>query len=290
MPQYPNRPNSPSTTARASTFAGRCRGPRSRHRDRLPLPLLARRHAEVWFEAADHYGIDCFLSMTPLEEVVDLLRDHAGRVNFIAVPKFRDDSAQWRDDWLMRLESFYNLGSRIAEVSRAPRRRCSIAAYRLDSRSIRPIFREIVDRKMAIMTHIGDPDTWYGGKYLDTAKYGTREEHYQMWETCSRNMPALPGSAPTWAAIPKTCTASRVCSIATPSDARLQRHPLDGARDQRPAGCRPRVLHPQPGPHFFRLRSGQRRRSRLRFPRQPILGAPQALGNRLHRPDADLRS
>ena len=46
----------------------------------------------------------------------------------------------------------------------------------------KPLFREAIDRKMAIMTHIGDPDTWYGGKYLDTAKYGTREEHYQMWE------------------------------------------------------------------------------------------------------------
>ena len=37
--------------------------------------LLANRHARDWFETAAHYGIDCFLSMTPLEEVVGLLRD-----------------------------------------------------------------------------------------------------------------------------------------------------------------------------------------------------------------------
>src|SRR5581483_8312192 len=49
--------------------------------------LLARRHAEPWFEAADHYGIDCFLSMSQLEEVVALLRDYTGRIQFIAVPK-----------------------------------------------------------------------------------------------------------------------------------------------------------------------------------------------------------
>ena len=36
---------------------------------------------------------------------------------------------------------------------------------------------------MIIMTHIGDPDTWYAGKYADAGKYGTRDEHYRMWES-----------------------------------------------------------------------------------------------------------
>src|SRR3954466_8069425 len=64
--------------------------------------LLARRHAEVWFEAADHYGIDCFLSMNPLEEAADLIRDFPGRIQFIAISKFRDASDNWADDWMMR--------------------------------------------------------------------------------------------------------------------------------------------------------------------------------------------
>src|SRR5687767_986136 len=32
--------------------------------------LLANRHGKAWFEAAAHYGIDCFVTMTPLEEVL----------------------------------------------------------------------------------------------------------------------------------------------------------------------------------------------------------------------------
>jgi hypothetical protein len=32
------------------------------------------------------------------------------------------------------------------------------------------------------MTHVGDPQTWYATRYADSAKYGTRDEHYQMWE------------------------------------------------------------------------------------------------------------
>jgi len=143
--------------------------------------LLARRHAEAWFEAADHYGIDCFLSMTPLEEVVGLLRDYAGRVNFIAVPKFRDDSSNWAEDWLRRIEMFYNLGSRMMKFHAAPGT-MNLRGHWLDDPVYRPLFRAAVDRGMAIMTHIGDPDIWYSGKYADAAKFGTRDQHYRMWE------------------------------------------------------------------------------------------------------------
>ena len=153
--------------------------------------LLARRHAEDWFEAADHYGIDCFLSMTQLEEVVDLLRDYAGRIHFIAVPKFRDESVRWVDDWMMRLESFYNLGSRLMKFHAAPQTML-MRKHRLDDPVFRPLFREAVDRKIAIMTHIGDPDTWYNGKYTDTAKFGTRDEHYRMWENLLAEYPGVP--------------------------------------------------------------------------------------------------
>ena len=65
--------------------------------------LLAARHAGAWFEAADHYGIDCFLTMTPLEEAVGLQRQWGHRLRFIAVPRWGDDSAaDWADNWLHR--------------------------------------------------------------------------------------------------------------------------------------------------------------------------------------------
>src|SRR5438067_4606917 len=65
---------------------------------RLPMPrpkvrgividwhchLLAARHARAWFEAAEHYGIDAFVSTTPLEEALVLQREWPGRVQFIA--------------------------------------------------------------------------------------------------------------------------------------------------------------------------------------------------------------
>ena len=153
--------------------------------------LLAKRHAPVWFEAADHYSIDCFVTMTPLEEAVGLQRDWPGRVHFITVPKWADTSADWIDDWRRRIEAFYNLGSRIVKFHSAPGT-MSMRGKRLDDPVFRPLFEDVIARRMAIMTHVGDPDTWYHGRYSDASKYGSRDEHYAMWEGLLREYPGVP--------------------------------------------------------------------------------------------------
>jgi hypothetical protein len=141
--------------------------------------LVAAKHATEWFEAADHFGIDKFITMTPLEEASALAAAWPGRLHFIAIPKWREPN--FIDTWLQRIESFYDLGSRIAKFHMAPGSMDG-TKLRLDSPAIRKIMDELVARKMAIMTHVGDPDTWYAGKYADSARYGTREEHYRLWE------------------------------------------------------------------------------------------------------------
>jgi hypothetical protein len=163
------------------------------YRRRLPRPpvrgavidfhchLLAAHHAPVWFEAADHYGIDTFVTMTPLEETLGLIRRRAGRLHFIAVPDWRRWGGQLIDRWLCRIEAFYNLGSRIAKFWFAPPA-IGDRHWRLDSPQFAPLLGEVRARKMAIMTHVGDPEIWYRGKYADTSRYGSRDDHYRMWE------------------------------------------------------------------------------------------------------------
>ncbi len=156
--------------------------------------LLAHRHASAWFESARHYGIDCFLTMTPLEEAMGIQRDYPGKVNFIVVPKWDLSTttlAQWLDDWRRRLDMFYNLGSRMVKFHMAPgtiHRR----GLKLDAPELEPFFEAVIERKMAVMTHVGDPETWYTGKYADAATYGTREEHYAMWTGVMRRYPHIP--------------------------------------------------------------------------------------------------
>jgi hypothetical protein len=153
--------------------------------------LLAARHGTDWFGAAAHYGIDRFVTMTPLEEALGLQRDWPGKVHFITVPQWQDRSPNWVGNWLLRLESFYNIGSRIVKFHCAPGT-LLMRGVRLDAPQYEPLFREIVARKMAVMTHIGDPDLWYHGKYSDAAKYGSRDEHYRMWENMLAAYPHVP--------------------------------------------------------------------------------------------------
>jgi hypothetical protein len=169
---------------------------------RMPLPkpkvrglvidfhshLLAAAHARDWFAAADHYGIDAFVTMSPLEEAVSLQRDWGKRLHFIAIPKWAEPNY---DDWMRRLESFYNLGSRIIKFHMAPGTMYQ-RKWRLDTPEIRKVLNEAVSRGMIIMSHVGDPDTWYHGKYADAAKFGSRDEHYQIWESTLASIPHHP--------------------------------------------------------------------------------------------------
>lgn len=158
------------------------------------IHLLALRHAAGFFRVADHYGIDHFATMTPLEEALVLNRQWGHRVHFIAIPDWWD-SSPWRiDNWLRRIEAFYNLGSRIAKFHASPQSIVRMG-HRLDDPVFRPLFRELVARDMIIMTHIGDPDTWYHDKYTDHGKYATREEHFQMWENLLREYRGHPWQA-----------------------------------------------------------------------------------------------
>jgi hypothetical protein len=147
--------------------------------------LLAARHGKNWFEAADHFGIDKFVTMSPLEEALVLQREWPDRLQFIAVPKWAEVSY---DDWMRRIEAFYNIGSRLIKFHMAPGTMYS-RKYRLDLPEIRKIIDEAVARKMIIMSHVGDPDLWYANKYADHEKFGTREQHYKIWEQTLEYIP-----------------------------------------------------------------------------------------------------
>ncbi|MEA2711767.1 MAG: hypothetical protein QOF78_4368 [Phycisphaerales bacterium] len=157
--------------------------------------LLAARHAPAWFESAKHYGIDAFVTMTPLEEVLKLQRDYPGKLQFIAVPSWQNigttSLASWLDDWRRRLDMFWNLGSRMVKFHMAPST-MDRRGIKLDSPELQPFFDAIVERKMAVMTHVGDPDTWYNSKYADDGKFGRRDDHYAMWARVMERYPQVP--------------------------------------------------------------------------------------------------
>ena len=148
--------------------------------------LFALRHAKGWFEACDHFGIDHCVTMAPLEEAVGLQRLWGHRLKFIAIPSWGDKSVRDPfDNYLTRLDGFHNLGSRMIKFHSAPGSMAARGGIPLDDPRFRRVMDEAVARGMILMSHVGDPDTWYHGKYAaDPAKYGSRDAHYRMWENC----------------------------------------------------------------------------------------------------------
>ncbi len=147
----------------------------------MPTSTCTPRDTRAWFEAASHYGFECFMTMTSLEEALTLQRDWGRRLHFIAIPQWGNWGPDFVDAWLRRIEEFHNIGSRVAKFWFAPPA-IGNRHWRLDSEQFRPLLRKARDRGMALMSHIGDPQLWYQTRYADTAKYGTRDEHYRMWE------------------------------------------------------------------------------------------------------------
>lgn len=143
--------------------------------------LIAHRHLPQWLASMKHYGIDAFCTMTPLEEAVRIKRDLGDRVHFIAIPRWGNETSSWVDEWLRRLEAFHNLGSRIIKFHMAPGTMAR-ANFNLEHPGIQRIIKEAVARNMILMSHVGDPDLWYQGKYTDQTKFGGRARDYEIWE------------------------------------------------------------------------------------------------------------
>jgi len=143
--------------------------------------------ADLFFEVADHYGIERVCTMTPLRHADAIADKHGDRAHFICVPDYADhknDPDVFTTKWLRRVEEFRGRGSRIIKFWSSPRGRdLHPDALTLDA----PIRIEAMKlaRRLGyrvFMVHVGDPDTWFARKYTDPRKYGTKRGQYPPFE------------------------------------------------------------------------------------------------------------
>lgn len=137
--------------------------------------------AEVYFKAADDYGITKTWSMTNRMDQVDALAERWGdRIAFIAVPNYeeKDDPETFTKHWLRRIEQFAERGCTICKFWAAPRGLDLAEHFWIDA----PIRLEAMELAkslgMKFMSHVGDPDTWFATKYSDSRRYGTKRDHF----------------------------------------------------------------------------------------------------------------
>lgn len=149
--------------------------------------------AKLFLDVADAYGIDRCWTMTGLRTVRPIIESlppqRAGRIQFICVPDFmrRDEPGAFTSGWLRDIEAFYALGSRILKLWAAPRGIDFAPGkdnpLRLDSPIRQQGIRLAYDLGYrVIMTHVGDPDTWFQTVYADSGKYGTKAQQFEPLE------------------------------------------------------------------------------------------------------------
>ena len=139
----------------------------------------------AFFEAADRYHIDKIVSMTPLDQVDLLRRSYSDRLDFIAIPRWREmkNSAEFCRQWQADLEAFREKGARRMKFWVAPPLRGEYGLT-LQAPFFRPLIQQGLDLGYDFMVHVGDPSEWFepGGRYADAARYGTKREQYPQLE------------------------------------------------------------------------------------------------------------
>ncbi|HED53627.1 MAG TPA: hypothetical protein ENJ00_05435 [Phycisphaerales bacterium] len=147
--------------------------------------------AEIWADVASRYGVCRTYSQTVLDEapgVRDVLGD---RVRFIAIPDYMAENKlhAFTEGFLERIRIWHDeYGARMLKFWQAPRLR----DYMTDAQAMEALSLDgpwriralelAAELGMMVMTHIGDPDTWFAAKYSDASAYGTKADQYAPLE------------------------------------------------------------------------------------------------------------
>lgn len=135
---------------------------------------------QTFVDAARVYGITHIATMAPLEHVDALNEKFPGMFTFIAQPDWMKGTMTeaFISDWMRRLDSFYEKGSRIFKLHMAPGTK-ERWGHDFDHPMIRRIVKHAYDRGYHFMTHVGDPKAWFcgTGKYAH-GKLGTFNQQF----------------------------------------------------------------------------------------------------------------
>lgn len=155
------------------------------------------RAARVWAGAADLYGVERVYSMTRVEDAAAVREALGDRVRFIAFPSWGSKNRQsvHRAEYVDVIRRFREeFDARIVKFWSAPALRDFAEGDPADLVGFDSPWRlrqaELAaDLGMMFMVHVADPDTWFGAKYTDEVKYGTKASQYESFERMLERFP-----------------------------------------------------------------------------------------------------
>jgi len=164
----------------------------------LPIPIVdvhshlsGESAAKIYRRAAELYGIGLTYSMTGPDSAPGVRKVLGDAVRFIVTPDFqpKDPRRALTNGFVERIHQLRAHGARMVKFWAAPRGRDLAKkagapdALNIDSQPYLNVMKLTEDLGMLAMVHVGDPDTWFATKYADAGRYGTKQEHYDRFET-----------------------------------------------------------------------------------------------------------
>lgn len=149
------------------------------------------RAARIYAEAAALFGVGLTYTQSRLDQAEAVRQVMGDRVRFVGVPNFAnpDKHRGFCEDFLEHIPIWRDrFGARMIKLWNAPRLRELIPRdqhhdiIQLDSPWRVRQAELAVSLGMMIMTHTGDPDTWFATKYADADFYGTKRSQYRGLE------------------------------------------------------------------------------------------------------------
>ncbi|MAY74419.1 MAG: hypothetical protein CMJ31_06780 [Phycisphaerae bacterium] len=150
------------------------------------------RASVIFRDVMDAYGVERVYSQTQLADAEAVRANLGDRVRFVAIPEYSAGSRHaFTDGFLANLDVWHaEYGARMVKLWHAPRWRDFARAMggdptellELDGAWKRRIADRAVELGMVLMTHTGDPDTWFATKYKDASVYGTKAYQYEALE------------------------------------------------------------------------------------------------------------
>ena len=217
----------------------------------------------VYQRVAEHYGVTHTWSMTPLEQVSEVRHVLGSAVQFIAQPDFRADNLlhAMGDGFLERIDAFHSEGAHLVKFWAAPRARDlgrkagDPNLMMLDGPHRQRQMERTCELGMGIMTHIGDPDTWFATHYADASVYGDKASQYESFERAMEQFD-VPWLAAHFGGWPEDL--GFLDGLLAPASQITSRHECDQVDGERTLAAQPRRIHciPRPvvRPYLVRIR------------------------------------
>jgi hypothetical protein len=143
--------------------------------------------AAVWREAAHLYGVTRTYTQTRWDQAHAVRETLGDTARFIAIPEYGSgDPGRALGEGMLEIMPRWaeEFGARMVKFWMAPRLREFLKGSGHEELAVldSPIRRKQADLatelNMMLMAHIADPDTWFRGKYSDSAFFGSKKDQY----------------------------------------------------------------------------------------------------------------